>query len=133
MLISCAATLRHSLLLEDGVTGAALGLDGVLSTDGGVARAALGLSGVFSADGGDVGLPIKASVLEKDQPNGQREENRHARDNQRPEAQMSVNSTADQQQPNGKRDDKTNDNAQHPRGKIGAQHVHCRRMSTTAQ
>ena len=112
----CAATLRHSLLFE-----------------GGVAGAALGLGGAFSTDGGDVESLIGVSVLEKHQPNGQREENRHARKNQRFEAQMGVDSNANQQQPDDNRADEANDNAPHPCGKIRAKHIHCRRMNTTAQ
>jgi hypothetical protein len=56
------------------------------------------------------------SIVEKDQPNGQRKENRRARKNHRFEPQVNVNSNADQQQPNDERADETNDNAQHPCG-----------------
>ena len=116
MPIIWAASLRHSLLLE-----------------GGLAGAVLGLGGVFSTGAGDVGSLIGMSIFEKDQPNGQRKENRRARKKHRFEAQVSVNSKADQQQPDDERAKKTNDNAQHPRGKIRAKHIHGRRMSTTAQ
>jgi hypothetical protein len=116
ILIIWAATLRHSLLLE-----------------GSVAGAASGLGDVFSADGGDVESLIGISIFEKDQPNGQREENRQARNNQRFEAQMGVNSKADQNQPHDEGEGETKDNAHHPRGKIRADHVHGRRMSTTTQ
>jgi len=116
MPIIWAASLRHSLLLEGGLVGAGLGP-----------------GRVFSTGAGDVGSLIGMSIFEKDQPNGQRKENRRARKKHRFEAQVSVNSKADQQQPDDERAKKTNDNAQHPRGKIRAKHIHGRRMSTTAQ
>src|SRR6266508_5195406 len=97
-----AASLRHSLLLE-----------------GGVACAVLGLGGVFSTGAGDVGSLIGMSIFEKDQPNGQRKENRRARKKHRFEAQVGVNTKADQKQPNDERADEAYDNAQHPCGKIG--------------
>jgi len=111
-----AATLRRSLYLG-----------------GGVAGAALGLGGVFSRDGGDVESLIGISVFEKDQPNGQRKEDHHARKNQRFKAQISVNSKANQQQTGNERADETDDDTRHPGGEIGAKHIHCGGMSTTAQ
>jgi hypothetical protein len=116
MPIIWAASLRHSLLLEGGLSGAVLRL-----------------GRLFSTGAGDVGSLIEMSIFEKDQPKSQRKENRRARKKHRFEAQVSVNSKADQQQPDDERAKKTNDNAQHPRGKIRAKHIHGRRMSTTAQ
>jgi hypothetical protein len=99
----------------------------------GIAGAVFGLGGVFSPEGGVVGSLIGMSIFVKDQPDSEGKENRRAGKNQRFEANVRVNSKADQQQPNDKRADNTNDNAQHPCGKIGANHIHGRRMSTTAQ
>src|SRR6266498_1592886 len=93
----------------------------------------LGIGSVFSTDGAVARSFIRILIFEKDQPDGQRNENRRAGKNHRFEAQVGVNSKADQQQPDDERAKKTNDNAQHTRGKIRAKHVHGRRMSTTAQ
>src|SRR6266576_1498092 len=84
----------------------------------GVAGRALGIGGVFSTDGAVARSFIRILIFEKDQ---------------RFEAQVGVNSKADQQQPNDERADEAHDNAQHPCGKIRAKHVHRRRMSTAAQ
>ena len=103
-----AATLRHWLPWEGGVAGVLLGLDSL-----------------FATGGGDVGSLIGISIFEKGQPNDERKGNRHARKNQRFEAQIRIDSKADQQQSDDKGDDETNDDAQHPCGKIRAYHIHC--------
>src|SRR5882757_2409652 len=87
-----AATLRHSLLLEGGIAGAVLRLDSLFSTGGGDAESLIGIS-----------------IFEKAQPNGERKGYRHARKNQRFEAQMRVDSKADQQQPNDERAEEAHD------------------------
>ncbi|HXJ59887.1 MAG TPA: hypothetical protein VNU68_24860, partial [Verrucomicrobiae bacterium] len=89
-----AATLRQALLLEGGVAGAASGLDGAFSPGGGGVESLMGMS-----------------IFKKDQPDGQREENRHAQKNRWFEAQMGVNSKADQNQPHDEGEGETKDNA----------------------
>src|SRR5208337_2111500 len=110
-----AATFCPSLLLEDGA-----------------ARSVVPLGGVFP-DGCDATLIIGISVFEKDQPHSQGKEKRQTGKNQGFDPQMRVNSEANQHQSDDEGADKTNDNALQPCGKIGAQHIHRGRMSTTAQ
>ena len=90
------------------------------------------LGGVFSAGGEGVDSFIGILIFEKGQPGEQGEENQYAGKDQGFRTQVRVYSKADEQQPDDEGDDQADNNARHPCGKIGAQHVHGRRISASA-
>src|SRR5215510_1432037 len=90
-----------------------------------VADAGAGLNSGSCAEavGEVVGLSMEISVFETDEPHGQRPQDRHAKINKAFETQKRVELEANQDLTSDDGKDETNDNAQHPGGKIGAKNV----------
>ena len=80
-------------------------------------------------EAGVVGFSMAVSVFEIDKPHGQRPEDGHAKVNEAAKAQMKVEFESDEDLPSDERQDKPEDNARHPRGKVRAENIERWRMS----
>src|SRR5262245_53169322 len=96
------------------------------------AGADVGCGSCMGAVGEVVGLSMEISVFETDEPHGQRPHDHHANVNKSLESHVRIELETNQQLTRDDGKGETDENAQHPGGKIGAKNVNSWRMCAQA-